>query len=429
MFRVINVAQVVIKYSLDEYLTKHEQAQFLNSTGIFFRKLFNIVPRIESIEVRLRLALEELGPVFIKFGQIISTRRDLLPEKLADELALLKDKAPTISGFSIQTIVESELGQPINTVFSDFSLEPIAAASVAQVHRAKLITGEDVVVKVLRPDIDSIIKSDLAMFKDLIISINFFKSNLKIFNMLGMIKELETSILQELDLELEADNAEKFRYNFKDIASVKIPKVYRSISSKKILVMERMYGTPIDNVKELTSKNINLKDVAKFGVEILILQIFRDRFFHADQHSGNVWIADNGDRIFLDFGIMGTLSKEDRDIAIKLMIALFSKNYTQFVDIQIQAGWLSKDADVDAVRKSFKNINGLLVKGSIATAFYRLMSLGEKHGIKTPVQFTLLVKTLIAVEGIAKTIDPTIDLARIAPPIFIKHFSKYLKAK
>jgi ubiquinone biosynthesis protein len=193
--------------------------------------------------------------------------------------------------------------------------------------------------------------------------------------------------------------------------------------------MERMYGTPIDNVKELTSKNINLKDVAKFGVEILILQIFRDRFFHADQHSGNVWIADNGDRIFLDFGIMGTLSKEDRDIAIKLMIALFSKNYTQFVDIQIQAGWLSKDADVDAVRKSFKNINGLLVKGSIATAFYRLMSLGEKHGIKTPVQFTLLVKTLIAVEGIAKTIDPTIDLARIAPPIFIKHFSKYLKAK
>ena len=428
MFRLVHVIQVVIKYGLDEYLTRYEQARFFNSAGIFLRKLFSI-NNTDPIEIRLKMALQELGPVFIKFGQIASTRRDLMPSAVADELAKLKDSVPPVSGVSIKAIIEEGLGRPIDSIFSDFSFDPIAAASVAQVHQAKLLTGEDVVVKVLRPNIESIIKEDLAMFRDIIMSLQFFKNNLRFFNALGVVEELEISILQELDLELEAINADRFRYNLKDIPTVRVPKMYKEFSTKQILVMEHMYGTPIDHIDTLTNKDIDLKDIARRGVEILILQIFRDRFFHADQHSGNVWITDSGDSVFLDFGIMGSLSKEDRDIAARLMVSLFTKNYAEFVEVQIQAGWLSDSADKDAVRKSFQNINGLLLKGSLALAFRRLLSLGETHGIKVPVQFTLLVKTLIAVEGVAKTIDPTFDISRIGTPIFIKHFSKYLKTK
>jgi len=428
MIRWVNVIIVSIKYGLDEYLASHEKARFLNLAGVFARKLFQVQP-LGPVGQRLRLALQELGPVFIKFGQIASTRRDLLSEDIADELAKLKDSVDPISSSTVVSIIENELGKPINELFLEFSMEPLAAASVAQVHAAKLHTGDNVVVKVLRPDIKTVIESDLQMFKDLIASLQFFKNNVKLFNLLGMIAELETSILQELDLELEATNADRFRENLREFSSVKIPIIYKSFSTKQVLVMERMYGTPIDHIDDLATKGIDLKLIARQGLELLILQIFRDRFFHADQHSGNVWITDTGDCVFLDFGIMGELSKDDRDTAAGLVRALFTKNYEEFVEVQIRAGWVPESADKDAIRKSFKNINGLFIKGSLATAFRRLLNLGEKHGIKVPVQFTLLVKTLIAVEGVAKTVDPSIDIGKAATPIIIKHFSKWLKNK
>jgi ubiquinone biosynthesis protein len=428
MIRWVNVIIVSIKYGLDEYLASHEKARFLNLAGIFVRRLFQVQP-LGPIGQRLRLALQELGPVFIKFGQIASTRRDLLPEEVADELAKLKDSVDPISALTIISTIESELGKSINELFAEFSLEPLASASVAQVHAARLHTGEDVVVKVLRPNIQTVIEADLQMFKEVVTSLQFFKSNLRMLNVMGMIEELEISILQELDLFLEATNADRFRENLKEFTWVKIPQMYKQYSTAKVLVMERMYGTPIDNVTELSSKGVDLKTTARRGLELLIVQIFRDRFFHADQHSGNVWITDTGDCIFLDFGIMGTLSKEDRDTAAGLMRALFTKNYEEFVEVQIRAGWVPDSADKDAIRKSFKNISGLLIKGSLATAFRRLLSLGEKHGIKVPIQFTLLVKTLIAVEGVAKTVDPDIDIGKDAAPIIIKHFSKWLKNK
>lgn len=429
MIRWVNVIIVGIKYGLDEYLASHEKARFLNLAGIFARKLFRVDQLEGTIGYRLRLALQELGPVFIKFGQIASTRRDLLPDEVADELAKLKDNVEPILGSTIVSIVESELGKPIDELFAEFSTEPLAAASVAQVHAAKLHTGESVVVKVLRPNIQYVIEADLQMFKEVVTSLQFFKSNLRMLNVMGMIEELELSILQELDLRLEATNADRFRENLKEFTWVKIPQVYKEFSTSNVLVMERMYGTPIDHVDELADKGIDLKTTARRGLELLIVQIFRDRFFHADQHSGNVWITDTGDCVFLDFGIMGTLSKDDRDVAAGLMRALFTKNYQEFVEVQIRAGWVPETADKDAIRKSFKNISGLLIKGSLATAFRRLLSLGEKHGIKVPVQFTLLVKTLIAVEGVAKTVDPNIDIGKDAAPIIIKHFSKWLKNK
>jgi ubiquinone biosynthesis protein len=427
MIRWVNVIIVGIKYGLDEYLASHEKTRFLNLAGTFVRRMFQVKQLEGTIGYRLRLALQELGPVFIKFGQIASTRRDLLSEDVANELANLKDNVAPISGSVIIEIIERELGKPINGIFSEFSIEPLASASVAQVHAARLPTGEEVVVKVLRPNIQHTIESDLKMFKEVISSIQFFKTNLKVFNILGMIDELEISILQELDLELEADNADQFRKNLIDFPNVHVPIMYKHLSTKQVLVMERMYGTPIDNVVTLSDKNINLKEIAKQGLELLIIQVFRDRFFHADQHSGNVWIADDGSRIYLDFGIMGRLTKTDRDIASELIRALAFKNYAEFVQIQIRAGWARSNVDQRSLERSIRSIDGLLNKKSFSAAFSRLLSIGETHGIKVPVQFTLLVKTLIAMEGMLRIIDPDIKIHAIGGAIMLKHFSKYLK--
>jgi ubiquinone biosynthesis protein len=352
---------------------------------------------------------------------------------MSRELAKLKDKVTPFSIDRAGQIVEEELGRPINNVFLYFSDQPVAAASVAQVHLAVLNSGEEVAVKILRPDIETIIHEDIQLFKYLITTINFFKSNLKGFNLIGIVEELETSLLQELNLKLEAGNAEQFRKNMQDFSTVKIPKIYHELSTSKILVMERMYGTPIDNVKLLQQQGINLSSVAQHGLELLLIQIFRNRFFHADQHSGNVWIADDGSRIYLDFGIMGSLTKEDRDIAAQLMATLFLQDYKGFVEVQIQAGWVPTDVNLESLKKYYQSIGNMIVNKSqkdvaLSTAFQRLLIVGEKFNIKVPVQFTLLVKTLVAIEGIAKTIDPTLNIQAAAKPIMIKHFSKWTKS-
>jgi ubiquinone biosynthesis protein len=434
MLRLPQVIYVVVKYGLDEYLTRYERTRFLSSAGTFLKTMFNIKKPNGTVGYRLRLALEELGPAFIKFGQILSTRRDLLSDDMATELSNLKDKVKPFPTETAISIIETELGKPINTIFAHFSNEPIAAASVAQVHLARLLNGEEVAVKILRPGIEDVIKEDLNMFKYMISTMNFVKSNLKGLNFRGIVEELEVSILQELNLKLEAANADQFRTNMQDFAFVKIPKIYHELSTSKIMTMERMYGTPIDNVNELTAQGIDLPAVAQQGLELLIVQIFRNRFFHADQHSGNVWIDKDSNRIYLDFGIMGTLTKEDRDIAGQLMFALFLQNYNQFVDIQIKAGWVPEDADIASLKKYYQSIGSMIVNKSqkdaaLSAAFQRLLTVGEKFGINVPVQFTLLVKTLIAIEGIAKTIDPNMNIQQAAKPLLMKHFSKYIKAK
>jgi ubiquinone biosynthesis protein len=429
MLRIIDVIRVVAKYKLDDYLSGYDQTKFLNTGGNIIRQFLFIKPVQGPLGYRLRKALEELGPVFVKFGQIISTRREFLPKEVADELAKLRDSVEPFSKDDVFTIVEEELKQPIESVFSKFSQTPVAAASISQVHLATLLNGDEVAVKILRPGIRPIIRADLTLLKDIISTLTLFKNTLKDFNFVGIIDELATSFSQELNFLIEAESAEKFRENFKDYPDVLIPKIYKELSTKKILVMERMYGTPIDHVSTLSSKGINLREVAKQGLELMLLQVFRDRFFHADPHSGNVWITDTGLRVYLDFGIMGSLSRNDRDIIVRLMTALSMQNYQDFVQVQIDAGWVPNDVDKIALKKAFQNIDHLISshsKNSLMTALRRLFNLGEKFGIKIPVQFTLLIKTLIAAEGIARTIDPTIDLQKEMKPIITKNFAKWL---
>lgn len=428
MNRLFNILQVITKYQLDEYLSRYIKSPILNSSGNVFRKLFFIKPVNAPVGVRIRSALEDLGPVFIKFGQILSTRHDLLSKDVAAELDSLRDKVKPFPNNLATTIVEAELGKPLTDVFSYFSEHPVASASVAQVYLATLLTGEDVAVKILRPNIETIIKDDLQLFKYVAATVNFVKPDLKGFNLKGIIEELENSILQELDLRLEAANADLFRESMIDFDYVKIPKIYHALSSSKVLVMERMYGTPIDNVSQLTQQGIDLPSVAQQGLELLLVQIFRNRFFHADQHSGNVWIADDSSRIYLDFGIMGNLTRHDRDIAAKLMTTLFLQDYKGFVEVQVKAGWVPEDVDTVSLKKYYQSIGNMLMKDvALSSVFQRLLTVGEKFNIKVPVQFTLLVKTLVAIEGMAKTIDPDMDLQKAARPIIMKHFSKWAK--
>jgi ubiquinone biosynthesis protein len=429
MLRVIDIVRVVAKYKLDDYLSNYDRTKFLNTGGNFIRQFLFVKPIQGPLGYRLRKALEELGPVFIKFGQIISTRRELLPKEVADELAKLRDNVKPFDNEIARSIIKKELECSIDDVFLEFTATPMAAASIAQVHLAKLKNGDEVAVKILRPGIKPIIRTDLRLLKDLVFTLTLFKSTLKDFNFLGIIDELAVSLSQEVNFLLEAENAEKFRENLIDYPSVQIPKIYKEFSTRNILVMERMHGTPIDNVIKLVSKGINLKDIARQGLELMLLQVLRDRFFHADPHSGNVWITDEGLRVYLDFGIMGKLSKEDRDIIIRLMTALSIQNYADFVQVQINAGWVPDDVDKDALKKAFHNLGSLIAshsKNSLMTALRRLFNLGEKYGIKIPVQFTLLVKTLIAAEGIARTLDPTIDLQEEMKPIIMKNFAKWV---
>ena len=429
MLRIIDLVKIVAKYRLDEYLSKHDRTKFLNVGGNFVRQFLFGKPVEGPLGYRLRKALEELGPVFVKLGQIISTRQDLLPPDVANELVKLRDNVKPFDNDIAISIVEQELKGKVDDIFAYFSPTPVASASISQVHLAVLPNGDEVAVKILRPGIKSIIRIDLQLLKDLISTMNLFKSSLKDFNFLGVVEELEVSIKQELNFLLEAENAEKFRENLKDYHGVYIPKIYKELSTRNVLVMERMYGTPIDHISELTAKGVNLKQVAKQGIELLLLQVFRDRFFHADPHSGNVWIMDDGSRVYLDFGIMGVLTKEDRDTIIKLMAALSKQDYQQFVKVQIDAEWFPADVDKNALSAAFHNLGNVIAshsRNSVMIALRRLLNLGEKFGVKTPVQFTLLIKTLIAAEGIAKTIDPTIDLKEEIKPIILKNFTKWI---
>ena len=429
MLRIIDLVKIVAKYRLDEYLSKHDRTKFLNVGGNFVRQFLFGKPVEGPLGYRLRKALEELGPVFVKLGQIISTRQDLLPPDVANELVKLRDNVKPFDNDIAISIVEQELKGKVDDIFAYFSPTPVASASISQVHLAVLPNGDEVAVKILRPGIKSIIRIDLQLLKDLISTMNLFKSSLKDFNFLGVVEELEVSIKQELNFLLEAENAEKFRENLKDYHGVYIPKIYKELSTRNVLVMERMYGTPIDHISELTAKGVNLKQVAKQGIELLLLQVFRDRFFHADPHSGNVWIMDDGSRVYLDFGIMGVLTKEDRDTIIKLMAALSKQDYQQFVKVQIDAEWFPADVDKNALSAAFHNLGNVIAshsRNSVMIPLRRLLNLGEKFGVKTPVQFTLLIKTLIAAEGIAKTIDPTIDLKEEIKPIILKNFTKWI---
>jgi ubiquinone biosynthesis protein len=370
-------------------------------------------------------ALEDLGVIFIKFGQVLSTRRDLLPDDIGLELAKLQENCRPFSNEEAITIIEQELGDYVHNIFDDFSQNPIAAASIAQVYTAKLKTthnaGTDVVVKVVRPGIEQQIKRDLKLLYKLAKIANLH-AMLKRLRPVQVIQEFELIISNEPNMLYESANAMLLRKNFSGNDLLYVPQVFSDVSSKKVLVMERIYGTPISNINTLKEQGICLKTLAENGVKIFFTQVFKHNFFHADMHPGNILVAENGQYNGVDFGIMGSLSYEDRIITAKLFQAFFNEDYQKIAAIFIDSGWIKEDTNKVALENAFRMICApMFAKDlgeiSFGEVLMNLFNEARKFDAYIQPQLLLLDKTLLSIEGLGRQLYPQLDLWQTAKPL------------
>jgi ubiquinone biosynthesis protein len=430
MLRFIDITNVVIKYQLDEYLFRSKQTKILSLASGSIRSVFGVKRVSGTLGYRIRCALEELGPVFVKFGQILSTRPDIVPSSIIRELQHLKESVKPFDGEVAKAGVEYELGLlSIHDVFKEFDTVPVASGSVAQVHLGVLHNGDEVAVKILRPDIEETIKKDIALFRQVASMVEMYKPVTKQLNIQKIIDELSISIMGELDLRQEAESIEKFKNNLAEFDYVHVPRVYREYSTSAILVMERMSGTPIDQDDLLRSQGVDIEKLVLQGLELLMVQIFRDGFFHADQHSGNLWIKPDGSRVYLDFGIMGTLSADDRKLLLRVLFHMYSKNYKKLLTAIVDGGWTSADTDFETLELEMTRLGSMFVNKeqqdfSLGKVFNNFVTSLQKFGVKVPYQYTLLGKTIITIEGLSKQIAPNLNIGKASGPILLKHFSK-----
>lgn len=380
----------------------------------------------------IRLILEDLGPIFVKFGQILSTRRDLLPDDIADELAKLQDQVPPFDSTLARNIVEKAYGQPLTEIFQSFDLTPLASASVAQVHAATLLDGKKVVVKILRPGIEKIIRRDVDLMYTMAGLIEKFWSEGKRLHPREIVAEFEHTIFNELDLRREAANASQLRRNFINSPILYIPEVYWKYTHINILVLERIYGIPVANIPALTKQNINLKKLAETGVEIFFTQVFRDNFFHADMHPGNIFVSPNNtlkpQYIAVDFGIVGSLSPTDQHYLAENFIAFFRRDYAKIARLHVESGWVDINTRVEAFEADIRTVcEPIFEKPLKDISFGRLLlhlfQIAKRFNMEVQPQLMLLQKTLLNIEGLGKQIYPDLDLWATAKP-FLEHWAK-----
>jgi ubiquinone biosynthesis protein len=374
---------------------------------------------------RIRTALEELGPVFIKFGQLLSTRRDLLADDIADELELLQDAVPPFPGVVARQIIEKSFGQSTETLFAEFDSSPLASASIAQVHAAKLKSGEEVVVKVLRPDILPIIDRDLSLLYIIAELAARYSSQLRRLRPMEVVAEYEKTIHDELDLLREAANASQLKRNFEDSTDLYVPEIYWEMTRKNVLVMERIYGVPIRNIEELKQKNTNMKKLAALGVEIFFTQVFDHNFFHADMHPGNVFIdvedPDNPKYIAVDFGIVGTLNSTDKRYLAENFLAFFKRDYNKVAKLHVESGWVPAGTRVDEFESAIRSVCEPIFERplkdiSFGQLLLRLFQTARRFNMEIQPQLVLLQKTLLNIEGIGRQLYPDLDLWKTAKP-------------
>jgi ubiquinone biosynthesis protein len=418
LFRLITIIFVVLRFGLDEFLLAHERVRWMRvplNILLFLRNTSK--PRA----VRLRLALEKLGPIFVKFGQMLSTRRDLMPTDIADELAKLQDQVPPFPSSQAVALLESAYRKPLREVFQSFEDTPVASASVAQVHFAVLPDGRDVAVKILRPGITNIITHDIALLKVAADLIEWLWADGRRLKPREVINEFEKHLEDELDLMREAANASQLRRNFASSPLLLVPEMYWDYCSTEVMVMERMYGIPISQVDELRSAGVDIPKLARNGVEIFYTQVFRDGFFHADMHPGNVQVAPNGQYIALDFGIMGTLTDTDKHYLAQNFIAFFRRDYKRVAEVHIESGWAPIDTRVDELEAAIRAVcepifDKPLREVSFGRVLLRLFQTSRRFGIEIQPQLVLLQKTLLNIEGLGLQLDPELDLWKTAKP-------------
>jgi ubiquinone biosynthesis protein len=426
--RLARIVTIAIRHGLDEFVLGHERTRWLRPLvigALFWRDLS--APR----GVRLRRALEDLGPIFVKFGQMLSTRRDLLPPDIADELAKLQDRVPPFPSEQVVATLTRIYGKPLDQVFESFDPTPIASASIAQVHFAKLPdgvgakSGTPVAVKVLRPNVVEVIEHDLALMQTAASLVERLWKEGKRLKPREVVAEFDKTIHDELDLTREGANCSQLRRNFKHSPLLLVPEIYWDWTESEVLVMERMAGIPIGRIDELTRAGIDLKRLSRAGVEIFFTQVFRDGFFHADMHPGNIFVGVapeyRGKYIALDFGIMGTLSERDKSYLAQNFLAFFRRDYHRVATAHIESGWVPAETRVDELESEIRVVcepifDRPLKEISLAKVLVQLFRASRRFNVEIQPQLVLLQKTLLNVEGLGRQLDPELDLWITAKP-------------
>jgi len=418
LLRLLKILLVAFRFGLDEFLLGHERVRPLR---VLVRRLSFWRRLGEPRAVRLRLALENLGPIFVKFGQLLSTRRDLLPADIADELAKLQDRVPPFDSTLVVLTLERVYGKALSSVFAAFDDKPVASASVAQVHLALLPDGTEAAVKILRPGIRRVIDNDVALMYSAAALVELLWKEGKRLKPREVVAEFEHHLHDELDLMLEAANASQLRRNFADSTLLQVPEVYWDWCSSEVMVMERMRGTPISQVDALSAQGVDIPELARHGVEIFFMQVFRDGFFHADMHPGNILVDSDGSYIALDFGIMGTLTDGDKNYLAQNFLAFFRRDYRRVAQAHLEAGWVPKDTRVEEFENAIRAVcepifDKPLRDISFGRVLLRLFQTSRRFNVEIQPQLVLLQKTLLNIEGLGRELDPELDLWKTAKP-------------
>jgi ubiquinone biosynthesis protein len=423
LLRLIAIQRVLLKHGLDEIVYA---THLFRPLGWVSRVWPSRKARSIPLGVRLRLACEELGPIFVKFGQAVSTRRDLLPADVADELVKLQDRVPPFPSRLAVAMVEEALGREIGALFREFDTEPLAAASIAQVHAAKLLDGRDVVVKLLRPQVQSLVKQDIEVLYTIAQLAETYWPASRRLNPSRVVAEFEKSLANELDLMREAANAAQLKRNFADSEQLYVPEVHWDYCRNHVLTIERIRGIPIGDVEALRACGADIRRLAENGVDIFFTQVFRHNFFHADMHPGNIFVDVRDPArpryLAVDFGIVGTLSARDQQYLAENFLAFFERDYRRVADLHIDSGWVPPQTRADeleaAVRAVCEPIFDRPLKDiSFGLVLLRLFETARRFDMQVQPQLVLLQKTLLNIEGLGRQLYPELDLWRTAKPI------------
>lgn len=426
VWRLLKINRTLLRFGLNRSLIPKKSKSLL---ALSYFNPWSFSKNNHNRGESLREMFERLGPVFIKFGQVLSTRRDLLPGDIADALAGLQDSVAPFPGKQALAIVEHELQQPLSDLFSQIDEQPLAAASIAQVHAATTHSGEDVVLKILRPNIDTIIQQDLRLMHTCARSIQRLWKKAGRLNLPGLVREFEQTIIHELDMMREASNASQLRRNFSNDNKLKVPKVHWTYCSPRVLCTERVYGVRISDISALKAAGTDMHKLAAHGVEIFFTQVLRDNFFHADMHPGNLFVDIRNPKspvyMGVDFGIMGTLSPDDQLYLAKNLHAFFRRDYHEVARLHIECGWVPTDTRVDQFESAIRAVSEPiferpLAEISFAQLLLRLFQTAEQFNMELRPELMLLQKTLLNIEGLGRQLYPELDLWQTAQPFLEK---------
>jgi len=430
--RLLTIQRVLVSHGLDEMITSTHLFRPLRFVFFLWPPNWGRKRSSAPRGQRLREALEELGPIYVKFGQSVSTRRDLLPDDIGAELAKLQDQVPPFSGELALQAIHNAYGKPVDEIFADFDPTALAAASIAQVHVAKLHSGLEVIVKILRPNVQHEVERDIEIMYWIAGLAQRYWADSRRLRPLEIVAEYEKTILNELDLMREAGNAAQLRRNFENSPMIYVPEVYWDYCRTRVMVMERIYGVPINDMDRLRQAGTNFKKLAANGVDIFFTQVFRDNFFHADMHPGNIFVdisdPQNPRYAAVDFGIVGTLEDGDRRYLAANFLAFFERDYHRVAQLHVNSGWVPGNTRVDELESAIRTVcepifNKPLKDISFGQVLLRLFQVARRFDMEIQPQLILLQKTLVQIEGLGRELYPDLDLWETGQPVLKKWMS------